>query len=69
MIWFLYNGLRYYSFKKFCSDYEVGYSSARYILKTSYSIKTKYELNRLLMNEPELLDMVIDRYGRKRGDK
>jgi hypothetical protein len=69
MMYFLYNGLRYYSFRKFCLDNDVCYSSARYILKTSQSLKNKYELNSLLMNNPDLLDMVIDRYSRKRGDK
>lgn len=59
-LYFLFNGKRYYSFRKWCLEYGVNYSCARYCLKDFYN--NKYELNAYLLGNPDTLDILIDRY-------
>ncbi len=69
-MYFLFHGLKYFHFRRFCKDNGVNYSSALYCLKSNYSINKKYDLHKLLFDQPELLDVLIERYSiKKKGNK
>lgn len=64
-MFFVYKGTVYYSYRKFCIDNHVRYSASRYALKSFYKVKTKLQVNTLLLSQPDILDTIIDRYGDK----
>ena len=61
-LFFVYRGIRYYSFKKWCNTFNVRYSSARYFV--NQYISNKNELNEFLFEHgDDVLDILIDKYS------
>ena len=61
-LFFVFNGIRYYSFRKWCIDYHVKYSSARYYV--NQFIRDKNELNEFLFEHgDDVLNVILDKYS------
>jgi len=64
--YFQYNNEKFYSLLSFCNKYDVRYSSAKYLMR-SYA-KNKQEIIDFIANNPEILNVMIDKYsGEKKG--
>lgn len=66
MNYFYYKRVLYYSLRSFCLDYNLSYDSFRYNLR---KFPSKAEFYDYLNKHPEVLDVMIKRYSKNKGDK